>query len=88
MKELFTRLVGTLAGYRTYLIAAAVVLALITGAWYGGKWQGAQEQKVIQANEKAAATIKGVQTHDKVQREVKKLSDPDLDADLAKWMRD
>jgi len=74
--------------YKTYVIASAVFAVLLTGAYHSGKWKGSNEQKVIHAEEEAKAITKGVQTHDKVNREVKKLSDTSLDTNLDKWMRD
>lgn len=75
-------------GYSVYAICLAIITVLITGAWYEGKWRGRQEQRVLYAQERLEATNRGVQAHAKTQREVQKLSDPDIDADLTKWLRD
>lgn len=46
---------------------------------------------IAQANQRAAdksAAIEGVKTHARIEREVIRLDDTDLDSRLAKWLRD
>lgn len=86
--SILTNVTGLLTSWRSGLISAALVALLLAGVWYGGKHEGRAEQKLVYADEKAAATLEGAKAHDKINRDVQKLSDPDLDADLAQWMRD
>jgi len=70
------------------IIIICAALSLTTGAWYGGKYTGRSEQKIIYANDRAIATQTGVKAYGQINRSVKRLADPDLDAGLDKWMRD
>lgn len=74
--------------YRVYLFIAAGVAVALFGSYEAGRWKGKQEQKVIQAEAQTKAITKGVQSHGTKQKEVNRLSDPDLDSRLDQWMRD
>lgn len=77
-----------LAKYKIYLVAVGAFALSVTASYHLGKWQGRQAERVDMANARAEAVQKGVKTHGKKEREVKKLADPDLDVRLDKWMRD
>lgn len=88
IKMALSAVTGFAGNFKTYLIAGAIALVLILGAYELGKFKGKEEQKVVQAQAATTAETKGIKAHAKVEQSVQKLSDPDLDDKLSRWMRD
>lgn len=67
-------------------IALAAMAIWLYGLVQYTRGQASADVKCAKAE--TVAIQKGVDTHAKVETKVKKLSDPDLDHALSKWMRD
>jgi hypothetical protein len=77
-----------LLGLKRGLIILATVIGVLglgSGISY---YKGYQSAKRICKAETQAATLEGIKTHGKIEKEVMRLNDPDLDSRLSKWMRD
>jgi len=91
-------LVSLLSGTRVYLIAGALAIAGATGAFYVGNSMGYTEGRAESdvacavaskraAEQAVADAMKGVAAREKRKQEINRLSDPELDARLDRWMR-
>jgi hypothetical protein len=67
-----------------YLGGFLALLAAAGGIYYKG-WSSCQKMRDA---EQAQNELKGYKLYDRTEKEVLKLSDPDLDVRLARWMRD
>jgi hypothetical protein len=73
-----------LSKFSGWLSAAGALIAIVAGAFLYGRREGSQaaKQKQAEADAKAAKTAR------KVEDDVRKSSDPDIDQRLSKWLRD
>lgn len=74
--------------YRVYILGGLAGVLTLFVTYHLGHWKGVNDQKLVQATARTVAIEKGVQAHGKKQQEVNRLSDPDLDGRIDKWMRD
>lgn len=63
------------------------VIALAAAGFSIYNW-GKADQKTICVTDQAAADHTGEVVHDKIEQDIIRLADPDLDKRLDKWMRD
>lgn len=76
-----TWLWGKLTGWAA---AIGAVIAVLAAAYFKGRREGSQNAKQKQAE----ADAKAVKTARKVEDDVRKSSDADIDDKLSRWMRD
>lgn len=88
MTKIISYIKGFLASYKLYLIASVLVVVSLIGTYRAGKAVGAAEESGKYSAAQVVADKKGVNEGEKIQQDVIRLPDPDLDRRLNKWMRD
>ncbi|MGE8105140.1 hypothetical protein ACQKP1_15785 [Allorhizobium sp. NPDC080224] len=73
-----------LAQFAPYLVGALALIGGIAAAYLKGRSRGSTDAKA----KLAQADAKAVKTARKVEDDVRKSSDPDVDRRLSQWMRD
>lgn len=73
-----------LSQFAPYVVGLLALIGGIAAAYFKGRSKGSTDAKAKQAQ----ADAKAVKTARKVEDDVRKSSDPDIDDRLSKWMRD
>lgn len=74
---------GFVTRYALLIVVTAVLV--VVGAVF---WQGYRLGKASVTNRQIKADVEAVKEHGKLEAKIIRLSDPDLDKRLARWMRD
>lgn len=73
--------------FKLYAILAALTFITLTGFYIKTYYSGKSAGKAVVKVEQLEQYKKDVEKNDNIEKEVKRMSTPELDANLARWLR-